>query len=111
MLQGLALCMRPDEVLCVGLCTTLMGKVFSYMLVQELFATPLYKLQTQNDGVIIRTSSTDNSSHYIMVHQKKHLLKWEENISPGKTQDVRNTLVFHMVGGLGACLALEGGVV
>lgn len=36
--------MRPDEVLCVGLCTTLMGKVFSYMLVQELLATPLDKL-------------------------------------------------------------------
>lgn len=33
--------MRPDEVLCVGLCTTLMGNVFSYMLVQELLATPL----------------------------------------------------------------------
>lgn len=50
----LALCMRPDEVLCVGLCTTLMGKVFSYMLVQELFATPLNKLQTQNDSGVIK---------------------------------------------------------
>lgn len=33
--------MRPDEELCVGLCTTLMGNVFSYMLVQELLATAL----------------------------------------------------------------------
>lgn len=38
--------MRPDEVLCVGLCTTLIGNVFSYMLVQVLLAAPL-KLQTQ----------------------------------------------------------------
>lgn len=36
--------MRTDEVLCVGLCTTLMGKVFSYMLVQELLDAPLNKL-------------------------------------------------------------------
>lgn len=41
--RNLALCIRPDEVLCVGLCTTFMGNVFSYMLVQELFATPLWK--------------------------------------------------------------------
>lgn len=40
--------MRPDEVLCVGLCTTLMGKVFSYMLVQELLAAPLDKLGVLN---------------------------------------------------------------
>lgn len=33
--------MCPDEVLCVGLCTTLMGNIFSYILVQELLATPL----------------------------------------------------------------------
>lgn len=32
--------MWPDEVLCVGLCTTLIGKVFSYMLVQELLVVP-----------------------------------------------------------------------
>lgn len=37
---GLVLCKRADEVLCVGLCTTLMGKVFSYMLVPELFVVP-----------------------------------------------------------------------
>lgn len=42
--------MRPDEVLCVGLCTTLIGKVFSYMLVQELFVAPLTTLQTQNES-------------------------------------------------------------
>lgn len=41
----LLVCRRPDEVLCVGLCITLMGKVFSYMLVQELFAMPPLKMQ------------------------------------------------------------------
>lgn len=66
---GLALCAWPDEVLCVGLCTTLMGKVFSYML--ELLATPLDWLQT-----IIKEcgnqTSTDNSSHSVMT---SHLTK------------------------------------
>lgn len=32
--------MRPDEALCVGLGITLMGNVFSYMLVQELLVVP-----------------------------------------------------------------------
>lgn len=49
------LCARPDEVLCVGLCTTLMGKVFSYMLVQQLLAVPVNKLKTEKEsGVITR---------------------------------------------------------
>lgn len=49
MQRGLVLGKQPDEVLCVGLCTTLMGKVFSYMLVQELLVapTPLNELQTK----------------------------------------------------------------
>lgn len=38
-------CRRPDEVLCVGLCITLIGNVFSYMLVQKLFAMPPLKMQ------------------------------------------------------------------
>ena len=54
MQRGLTLWMRPDEVLCVGLCTTLMGKVFSYMVVPELFGAPLNKLQTQSDSVVVK---------------------------------------------------------
>lgn len=41
----LLVCRRPDEVLCVGLCITLIGNVFSYMLVQELVAMPRLKMQ------------------------------------------------------------------
>lgn len=35
----------PDEAPCVGLCIAFMGNVFSHLLVQELFAMPVLKMQ------------------------------------------------------------------
>ena len=99
--RGLALSMRPDEVLCVGLCITLMGNVFSYMLVQELLAEPIpvQRLQTQNESLVIyRQQFTDK-------WYSKRLRVTQDNSS--KNTNVRNTSVSQMVGGLGVCRAVE----
>lgn len=72
--------MRPDEVLCVGLCTTLMGKVFSYMLVQPLVApAPPKKLQKQNDSLGIKYRELTD----LKTETEKNIYEWQKNKMQG----------------------------